>query len=263
MIKNVGIFVLALMMTSCAVSTVNMSANGVLPRKGYVFIKKIVNLRKCVDNRPCENGQYTSVGSGFIVKITHKGSFVVTAAHVCATNPRNLQPKVEIRDTLKVQTLDGRYYDAKVLEYNRDLDVCLMYSDGLVDNIEEVNLSGDAPKEGDKVYNIASPYGIHYNNVVPIFEGRYFGTLGFRAFYSFDAAPGSSGSMILNQDGELIGLLHSVYRQMHSVIVSVDYDSLISFIRRGIIKYSTSHAKELYDYNIYVNKVGSLKYPKY
>ena len=80
------------------------------------------------------------------------------------------------------------------------------------------------------MYNIASPHGIHYKNVVPIFEGRYIGQRGDAAFYTFDAAPGSSGSMILNRNGELVGVLHSVFVKMQSIIVSVTFEDMKSFI---------------------------------
>jgi len=250
MIKASGLFILILSVMSCTSTNTNLSANKILPRKGYVFVKKIVNLQKC-KNSVCKTGKITSAGSGFIVKITHKGSFIMTAAHVCATDTSELQKGVQVKDLLKVQTLDGRYYNVSVLKYNREIDACLMYADELVDNVQEVSLSQDAPKEGDKVYNIASPYGIHYDNVVPIFEGRYFGTRNFKAFYTFNAGPGSSGSMILNENGELIGLLHSVYIDMHSIVVSVSYDSLIQFIKTGLIEYTTSHAKELHNYKTY------------
>ena len=172
----------------------------------------------------------------------------MTAAHVCATNTAELLPGVEAVDHLKVQTLEGRYYDAKVLQFDREIDACMMFAEDLVDYIEEVELADEAPVEGDKVYNIASPYGIHYPNVVPIFEGRYVGERGFNGFYTFEAGPGSSGSMILNEEGKLIGLLHSVYRDMHSIVVSVRYDSLMQFIRKGLVQHLTSHMRELNEY---------------
>tara|TARA_R100000664_G_scaffold412_3_gene1251 strand:+ start:59692 stop:60351 length:660 start_codon:yes stop_codon:yes gene_type:complete len=214
-------------------------------------VKKTVNLKKCTDNI-CEKGQVASVGSGFVVKITYRGAFIATAAHVCSTDPDELLPNVTAVDLLKVETLDGRWHDAEMLEYDRELDACLLFAENLTDGVEEVPLSDTAPREGDKVYNIASPYGIHYPDVVPIFEGRYFGEKGFKAFYSFEAAPGSSGSMILNEKGELIGLLHSVYHKMYSVVVSVRYHNLMQFLRNGLVKHATRHLKESKDYNQYV-----------
>jgi len=247
MIRIISLIAIVLAMLSCTSTTKNLSVSEVLPRKGYVYIKKIVNLRRCTETS-CQTGRIASAGSGFILKVTYKGSFIMTAAHVCATNTAELLPGVEAVDHLKVQTLEGRYYDAKVLQFDREIDACMMFAEDLVDYIEEVELADEAPVEGDKVYNIASPYGIHYPNVVPIFEGRYVGERGFNGFYTFEAGPGSSGSMILNEEGKLIGLLHSVYRDMHSIVVSVRYDSLMQFIRKGLIQHLTSHARELNEY---------------
>jgi S1-C subfamily serine protease len=225
-----------------------LSANDILPRKGYVFVKKIVNLRRCSENT-CETGVISSAGSGFVVKITYKGAFIITASHVCATDQTSLLSGVTAIDELKVETLGGKYYDAVLLAHDPNIDACLMFAEDLVDGVEEVTLSETAPDEGDKVYNIASPHAIHYPNVVPIFEGRYIGQRRGRAFYTFDAAPGSSGSMILNENGELIGLLHSVFRDMYSIVVSVRYDNLMHFIKKGLIEHATPHIRDLREYN--------------
>jgi S1-C subfamily serine protease len=250
MYKVISLFVTILMLTSCTASNNNLSVNEILPREGYVFIKKIVNLRKCEDG-VCVDGRISSAGSGFIVKTTYKGSFVMTASHVCVTNSDNLLPGVTATDVLQVETLGGKFYDASVLAHDPEIDACLMFAENLVDDVEQIEMAETAPAPGDKVYNIASPYGIHYPGVVPIFEGRYIGERGHKGFYTFDAGPGSSGSMILNEDGELIGLLHSVFRSMHSIVVSVDYNSLRQFIQRGLIEHSTRHSNELNEYNRY------------
>ena len=250
MIRMISLLILALSMVSCTTMYTSLSANEILPREGYVFVKKIVNLRRCGENT-CETGRISSAGSGFVIKITYKGSFVMTASHVCATDKDSLLAGVEAVDNLKVETLSGHFYKAVVLDHDPEIDACLMFAEDLVDDVEEVALADSAPKEGDKVFNIASPYAIHYPNVVPIFEGRYIGERGFNGFYTFEAGPGSSGSMILNEKGELIGLLHSVFRSMHSVVVSVKYDSLMQFIKKTLVQHSTSHMKELHDYNIY------------
>jgi len=251
MIRAIILFALATMVLSCASTHTSLSANSILPRKGYVFIKIIVNLKRCTGD-VCETGKITAAGSGFIIKTTYKGSFVMTASHVCATDTSMLQTGVEAKDELKVETLDGRYYDATVLTHDPQIDACLMFADKLVDDIEEVKLSDTEPKEGDKVYNIASPHTIHFKNIVPIFEGRYIGHRGVNGFYTFDAAPGSSGSMILNEKGELIGLLHSVFVKMNSVVVAVRYRNLMYFIKRGLIIHARKQLQETYDYNQYM-----------
>ena len=251
MMRAIILFISAIMVLSCSTVHTNLSANDILPRKAYVFIKIIVNLKRCTGD-VCETGRITAAGSGFIIKTTYKGSFIMTASHVCATDKSILQSGVEAEDKLKVETLDGRNYDAVVLTHDPKIDACLMFAEDLVSDIEEVKLSDSEPKEGDKVYNIASPHTIHFKNIVPIFEGRYIGQRGVNGFYTFDAAPGSSGSMILNEDGELIGLLHSVFIKMHSVVVSVRYRDLMHFIKRGLIEHAGKQMKELHDYNKYI-----------
>ena len=250
-IINVLVSMLILIsLSSCASTSKSLSVSEILPREGYVFIKKTVNLRKC-DDGVCVDGRISSAGSGFVVKTTFRGSFIMTAAHVCVTDRDNFLPGVTATDVLQVETLAGKYYDAVVLAHNREVDICMMFAENLTTGIEEVAIADDAPVPGDKVYNIASPYGIHYPGVVPIFEGRYIGSRGHKGFFTFDAGPGSSGSMILNEDGELIGLLHSVYRDMHQIVVSVDYDSMRQFINRNLIEHSTSHHRELDEWNRY------------
>ena len=253
MAKKINIFVGILLLaftSSCASTNKSLSASEILPREGYVFIKKIVNLRKCEEGQ-CMEGRISSAGSGFVVKTTFKGSFIMTAAHVCVTDRHNFLPGVTATDTLQVETLGGKFYDAVVIAHNREVDICMMFAENLTTGIQEVVLADEAPVPGDKVYNIASPYGIHYPGVVPIFEGRYIGNRGHKGFFTFDAGPGSSGSMILNEDGELIGLLHSVYRDMHQIVVSVDYESMMQFINRNLIEHSTSHGREMEQWNRY------------
>ena len=226
--------IIFLLFASISCNSINTRRGSeILPRKGYVFVKKLVNLKRCI-NEQCADGSFRSVGSGFIVDITHEGSYVMTASHVCWEDPSGYRAGTEVTSKIQVETLDGREYDASVLKHDPRIDACLMYVEHLVTGVEKVVLASEKPEEGDKVYNIASPYGIHYKNVVPIFEGRYAGQRGDRAFYTFPAAPGSSGSMILNDDGELVGLLHSVFTRMNVIIVSVAYEDLMRFINLGI-----------------------------
>jgi len=230
------IMVLVVSSVSCNGSLLKFSAHDILPRKGYVFVKKAVDIHAC-DAKKCFQDRYVGVGSGFVVKTTYKGSYVMTAAHVClaAAKYRN-DPKYKIKTKLKVETLSGRYFNARIVDYNSKIDACMMFVQDLVTDVETVAVADTSPKEGDKVFNIASPYGIHEYNIVPLFEGRFAGRSQYDDMYVFPAAPGSSGSMILNEKGELIGLLHSVYVRMQVVVLSVRYDDLRQFIERNLIE---------------------------
>jgi len=234
------IFLSIITLVSCS-SVYKHSAHDVLPREGYVFIKKVVNIHLCEpEKKKCKSDKWTAVGSGFVVKTTYKGSYVMTAEHVC--RPPKVPTNWKQKTVMRVKTLSGRYFDAIILATNEKIDACMMFVEDLVTDVKEVKISPRAPKEGDKVYNIASPYGVQYSNVVPIFEGRYIGQRYYDDMYTFPAAPGSSGSMILNEKGELIGLLHSVFMRMKQVIVSVRYDDLKQFIQKNLIEHKQEQA---------------------
>jgi S1-C subfamily serine protease len=228
--------VLLVASVSCGHGTGGRRGSEILPRKSYVFIKKFVKLKKCIGDT-CHEGKFASVGSGFVIDVTKKGSYVGTASHVCYEDQSKYILGVKVESKLMVEALDGREYDAQIVDHDPNIDICVMFVEHMVSGIERVVIADEKPKEGDKVYNIASPHGIHYKNVVPIFEGRYIGQRGDAAFYTFDAAPGSSGSMILNREGELVGVLHSVFVKMQSIIVAVTFEDMKSFIYESVSKH--------------------------
>jgi S1-C subfamily serine protease len=130
----------------------------------------------------------------------------------------------------------GDEYKAVVLASNIKDDICLIYIEGLV-GIPPIKISPQEPEPGDTVYNIGAPRGIYQPNMVPMFEGIYNGKASLYGFYSIPANPGSSGSMILNEKGQLIGVLHSVYIRFPQVVLSVRYDAMVEFIKKNITKY--------------------------
>ena len=238
------IFLLMFLTVSCG-TALKFSAKDILPRKGCVFVTKTVERHKC-EKKKCYHKRYVSYGSGFIIETTYKGSYIMTAEHVCRSPkpPKDISQKTK----LKIKTLSGRYFDAIVIDVNEKIDACMLFAQDLVTDVEKVEIAQDMPQEGDKVFNIASPYGIHDYNIVPLFEGRYIGQREDEAMYVFPAGPGSSGSMILNEKGELIGLLHSVYRRMNNIVLSVRYDDLKQFIRRNLIENAQERPSRINNY---------------
>ena len=249
MLKRTILIFLVLFFTVSCGGTFKFSAKDILPRKGYVFIKKTVDIHAC-NKKKCFQDRYVGVGSGFVVKITYKGSYVVTAAHVCLASKRlRANPKLKLLTKLKVETLSGRYFKARVLDYNSKIDACMMFIEDMVSDVEEVSIASNGPEEGDKVFNIASPYGIHNYNIVPLFEGRYIGRTVEDDMYAFPAGPGSSGSMILSEKGELIGMLHSVYIRMNDIVLSTRYDDLKQFIKRNLIESAQERPSRINSYS--------------
>ena len=73
------------------------------------------------------------------------------------------------------------------------------------------------------IINIAAPKGIFNHQAVPIFEGRFSGNVPsdkkvLKSMFTLSVAPGSSGSMVLNENGELVGMITGTSIEMSSQI---------------------------------------------
>jgi len=221
---------------SCGITTSTnnheTSINEILPRKSFLFINKKVSIQLCQDDL-CLQKTRKFLGSGAVVRNNTNGSFVLTAGHVCHTKyAETKNPNLKVETSFKITDIDGNQYPAKVIKYINDekLDICMLYAPEA--DLEPVSVSKRAPKEGDKVYNLATPLGIFTNNTIPILEGRFIGYKDTNALYSVPAAPGSSGSPIFNYKGELIGVIHSVYVYFPNISIAVTYKDVKKFINQ-------------------------------
>tara|TARA_R110000824_G_scaffold1178_2_gene6327 strand:- start:4639 stop:5457 length:819 start_codon:yes stop_codon:yes gene_type:complete len=254
-VKLLLLFILlSFSLLSCGVIQAS-DATPVFPRTSFIFIEKKLLLHQC-GTFQCREKQMSSVASGFIVKITPHGSYGITAGHVCENSYPILQPPIQKLSNIFVLTLMEKKYRAVVLTYNMESDLCLLYIDGLTKGIKALDVSEDPPRAGDKVYNLAAPRGIFIENMVPIFEGRYNGEGSPFAFYSLPAAGGSSGSMIINSDGEVVGMVHSVYVRFPNIILSPTYTDLYRFVHYNLYKYEKYRAvmEDLELKNIFIPK---------
>ena len=190
-------------------------------------------------NKQCSSRDRLSAASGFVVEIVEDGAFAITAGHVCEDNvpPDMESPTTKVSATYIMRRLDGESYNASVLTYDKEIDVCLMFVKDLTEGIEAVKLSPTKPEPGDRIYNIAAPIAIFRPNMVPVLEGRYNGETAGLAWYTLPAAPGSSGSMIVNENGELVGLVHSVFVRFPVITLATRHDDLVAFIKKNVYKY--------------------------
>ena len=238
--KIIMFFLLASVLLICNSCAYAVSENkNSLPRDSFVHLNKSFKIYECPNNvcNQAESANLRSGASGFIVRITSEGSYIITAAHFCEDNIPNIA-NIKMVSSLISRRLDGEEYTSRILEYQRDIDVCLVFAEGLNTNVSAVNFSHSPPEPGDKIFNIAAPMNIVGPNMAPILEGRYSGELNSKAFYTLPAAPGSSGSMIVNESGELIGMVHSVFRNFHVITLSTTYDNLMEFINKSLHRHS-------------------------
>ncbi len=198
------------------------------------FVKIIKQLRDKDGNIIAE-----TVASGII--IGHMGedkTKILTARHACNdAGIENIFP-AELRPlTIAAGVLDVDNVQHKVLAqgFDSNYDICLI----IVNKIEQpaVKISPVAPLRGEKIFNIAAPLGISDGKAVLLFEGYYAGetfspiTHSPASLYSIPTQHGSSGSAILNEHGELVGVTFAGIGEFENVCMAVPYQAVVGFLK--------------------------------
>ena len=90
--KNILILIFAAAFWSCTATRVS-SKNNQLPTKSFVKIFQTTKINSCPDNYKgkCPKGIYGQTGSGMAVDVFKNQTTVLTAGHVCDSEP---DPKI-------------------------------------------------------------------------------------------------------------------------------------------------------------------------
>ena len=173
-------------------------------------------------------------GSGSI--IIYKGKkAILTVAHVCRhmkldTMATLLGNDISYEYAVSIEGNEWEKYAVEPVKIDDQNDICIMYSTAQTLDAPALKMANKKPTYGQEIFSIASPGGLAENGMVPIFEGRFLGELENRAFYSVPVMGGSSGAPLLNRDGHVVGVTHSVYAFFHHVSVSSTFKDLWKFL---------------------------------
>ena len=189
---------------------------------------------------------FSSKSTTFAIENEENQPIMITAGHVCnefdnisqtvlnamsafVFGPLN-EMSLQVRKVISVYDLFGNKYNVlnTVYSHPNKPDICLF-------NINRpfpstISLSDELPTLGDRITNIAVPYGIFGNKTIPIFQGIFSGEKDKNNHvYTISAGPGSSGSPVLFNN-RLIGIIHSVDRR----IGQISYGTPLNVIRNAI-----------------------------
>ena len=241
--------------SGCASTTNNKIEKFKFPTKSFIqFHTKLYTLT-CTPSDPddrssdCRELVESATGSGAIVAKSVDGSYILTAGHLCNRKDSFLnfhkmmgkecdQPVIEEYVAKDIDMFD---YNVEILSYDTEQDVCLAYAWGLLG--PSLEIADKVPEIGDKVYNMAAPAGYMMKNAVPLFEGFYFGRGRNYDLYTVPAIGGSSGSPILNKDGQLVGMIYARHTHFHHITISPLHKKMVSFVLDGIKKDATRRNK--------------------
>lgn len=226
LLKNFLIIVCVLLLNSCATQTsvinsLNTVKNSVLKIETWIGVKNCDSV-----DMSCPKDQIISTGTGAVVLHDNK-KHVLTAAHICIQE--KLAKDSTIQFYFKVIDQNDKVYLVEIVNYDMKSDICLLSSK---EHLEPafIPLSLKKLEYGEKVYNLAAPAGVIEKDMVPVYEGRYFGESDGNAFFSLAAIGGSSGSPIINIRGELVGMVHSVHYRFHHITLGATYQRLWNFL---------------------------------
>ena len=224
---------------------INALKNLTTAKKSFVKIETLVKFKTCElekDPKLCDPYMLFSSGSGMVIHYNNSKA-ILTAAHVCKVNEFKgmLGPFEGTKIVLRATDRDNKIFYVDVIKYDVDLDICLLNAEKLP--VSAIKVSSVKPVYGDRVYNISAPVGIADGEMVPLYEGFFFGISENRAFYSIPVIGGSSGSAILNAKGEVIGMIHSVHYRFHHISLSVTHSNLWNFVNSSYNHTSKSQNK--------------------
>ena len=258
MIKNLLKYTIALIFllsaSGCASSyfSYKMAAIPVeerLPRKSFAMIQNSIEMEACVpksesNEKICHTGKVGTTSSGMFVarsEVDEGVSYVLTAGHSCDTKTfrerftnTGIQTKV-LGHQMSVVTYYGKKYPATVVKIERQYDMCLLQVHGVMRHPRPVKVAKSGPRLGQRVYNLAAPLGIFSPRAVLTFEGLFAGhnNKGF-GLYTLPTKPGSSGSSIVNSDGEIVGMIFAGFRQIENIAITSPHEAIRIFINKTV-----------------------------
>ncbi len=160
-----------------------------------------------------------SQGSGVIVQ--EDGTFI-TCFHV-----------IENADYITIKTHDGRTFKVNGFKYiNPTEDVAILIIDAPYTKFKPIDINHSGLQVGEKVYTISNPQGLEFtfsDGMINQYKKEYIQ-------FSAPASPGSSGGALLNENGQLIGIITSQHKKGQNINFALPNEYYVSQITNLPIK---------------------------
>tara|TARA_Y100000310_G_scaffold32382_1_gene30699 strand:+ start:306 stop:1130 length:825 start_codon:yes stop_codon:yes gene_type:complete len=241
--KLIAIAIAIFLSYSCCSITHNLKSQDAthISQQSFALIMITANFKKTIcdpKTQKCKHSDVSVAAKGSSVIIHHRDgeTYIASVAHVCNIDPpRKFLAKLKLSDIetkIKITLYDiwGNSHRGEVVYSDDSNDICILKSSGVWG--KTTILAEKPPIPGERVFNVAAPFGIWVPGMVPIMEGLYSGTDGDgNEYYTIPTRPGSSGSPIFNHDGKLIGLIHSASIMFESIGLGCKFQNLKEIIR--------------------------------
>jgi S1-C subfamily serine protease len=249
--RGIAIIITILLTLSTASGCRTIRGAQHLPRQAFVFIMNTVVFQACVDEDCIDIADGSVMGSGFLVATNDRASWGITAGHLCVqeppqgatlVGPDGVEREPRIRSQIRVIWLGGEWHHAVVEEVHPNLDLCVLRLDN-VRAPQIIEVAPRPPRLGDRVFVMSAPLGtFDPKGMLLHFEGIYSGHTAdipppmggapmiFDA-YTVPARGGSSGSPIMNTEGQLVGVTSVALRNFEHMCLSPTYVGVAAVVR--------------------------------
>ena len=126
----------------------------------------------------------------------------------------------------------GKTYYMDIIAIDINSDLCMLtFKTDHAKKVKKIKIAKDSPLVGDKIYTASAPQGISHHTIRLHFEGMYSGGVNINeCFFTIPGVVGSSGSGVLNSDGELVGILNFSIVNFHNVTGGPSVNQIREFV---------------------------------
>ena len=171
--------------------------------------------------------------SGMIVKSVYDKSYILTADHFCEEFEKEsiiFSPtRITFESILTVYEIAGEESSAEIVHRDPRLDLCLVEIDRA--SVDNIKIANTMPDYGETVYTISSPLGFSGDNFAIHLDGQFSGCYSMLdCYFSIPARPGSSGSIVTNKKGEIIGMIQRAAPAVPFIAIGSNNQSIWMFL---------------------------------
>ena len=172
------------------------------------------------------------VASGLAFKSDGDSSYILTADHFC--NPMEFSDE-SLSTDLWITTSHGVSWEAELVYSDYSSDLCILKSKMPIDR--EIVIANSMPKIGENVYAISAPHGFQESGVSFHFTGAFSGcsNLG-NCFFTIPSATGSSGSLIIDKRGEIVGMIQMTIIGFENISIGSGVSSIRLFLEEASVE---------------------------
>ena len=158
---------------------------------------------------PAGTGFYFSIGNDKV-----ESNFIMTAAHV-----------IKNSRIVEIKNYKNEYDEVKVILVDYKTDIAILKSNN---KGQSIKFSDKKIENGNQVCVIGNSFGLGQSLSCGIISGKNRKGLGFNQIENFiqtDAAvnPGASGAPLVNEDGQLEGMVDAIYTKEADIDAGVNF----------------------------------------